>query len=474
MSFDFCGKSRGREKYTDYGKLVHGSMGGHQGMTETTEPSVRASKWYHWALMARRSLTVLERMPEVDPQRLGIFGISVGGSLVWYVAGTDDRVKATCAIYGCGWNTHPKSIYAEDPKRDDPSTVLWRKTMEPESYAPLVTRPLLFLDGTNDHHGKMDWAYTTLASMKAPWHAAFTPYYRHHVEEEQGRDLPLFMDACLRGGPAWPKTPELKITLDEAGVPQATLRSDASRTIKKVEIYYAVRNENPITRYWRPVSSSRNDQVWTAVLPISNPRDRLFAFANVQYASGICLSSKFQTVVPAELGPTKATDRPSLLIGDFSHGLDGFTTSSPGTDPNRFTPVMETVTGPDGIPGLHMLGRVIPWTTKLNDPEWQAPLGAKLSFLIQTSRTLEFDVVLIENDYTLDSVQYVHHVKLEKKAGWQEVVLSPDDFKTEKNRKGKKSQVLGNWRPFDSLEFGSKGGDHTDGVTFANIRWVVQ
>jgi hypothetical protein len=117
---------------------------------------------------------------------------------------------------------------------------------------------------------------------------------------------------------------------------------------------------------------------------------------------------------------------------------------------------------------------VIPWTTKLNDPRWQAPPGAKFGFLIQTPRTLEFDVVLIENDYTLDSVLYVHHVKLEKKAGWQEVVLSPEDFKTEKNRKGKKSQVLGNWRPFDSLEFGSKGGDRTDGVTFANIRWVVQ
>ena len=96
------------------------------------EPNLRASKWYHWVVLARRSLTVLERMPEVDPQRLGIFGISVGGSLVWYVAGTDDRVKATCAIYGCGWNTHPKSIYADDPDKDDPSTILWRKTMEPE------------------------------------------------------------------------------------------------------------------------------------------------------------------------------------------------------------------------------------------------------------------------------------------------------------------------------------------------------
>ena len=34
----------------------------------------------------------------------------------------------------------------------------------------------------------------------------------------------------------------------------------------------------------------------------SNPRDRLFAFANVLYDSGICLTSNFQAVVPAELG----------------------------------------------------------------------------------------------------------------------------------------------------------------------------
>jgi len=473
MTFDFCGKWADREKYTDYGKLETSAMGGHQGWLETTEPSVRASKWYHWALMARRSLTVLEGMPEVDPKRLGIFGISVGGSLVWYVAGVDERVKATCAIYGCGWNTHPKSIYAPDPKKDDPATILWRKTMEPEAYAPLITQPLLLLDASNDHHGKMDWAYQTLASVKAPWHVAFTPYYRHHIEEEQGVDLPLFMDACLRNGPAWPKTPDLKITLDQAGVPQATFRPDTTQTIKKVEIYYAVHNEDPINRYWRPAASNHVDQTWTAALPISNTHDRLFAFANVVYDSGLCLTSNFQVVVPADLGSAQATDQPSLLIGDFSHGFDGFTTSSPGTDPAKFTTVMETKTGADGITALHMLGRVTLWTTKLNDPKWKAPDKAKLSFLVQVSDKIDFDVVLIENDNSLDSVEYSHRVQLEKKAGWQEVVLSPEDFKSEKGHGVKAGTVLSSWKPFDTFQFGSKRGDRIEGVALANIRWVV-
>ena len=45
-------------------------------------PTARASSWYHWALVARRALTVLSYHPKVDRDRLGIFGVSVGGTLV--------------------------------------------------------------------------------------------------------------------------------------------------------------------------------------------------------------------------------------------------------------------------------------------------------------------------------------------------------------------------------------------------------
>ena len=156
-----------------------------------------------------------------------------------------------------------------------------------------------------------------------------------------------------------------------------------------------------------------------------------------------------------------------MVIGDFRHGVDGFATSSPSTDPNMFPKVMETVHGPQGVAGLHMLGRAILRTQKLNDPKWQAPRRAKLGFLIQVPRSMEFDVVLIDNEYTPGSRQYTHHLKLEKQVGWQEIVLTPDDFRTEKN------QILSHWQPFDALEFGSKHSDHADGVTFANIRWIV-
>ena len=49
-------------------------------------------------------MTLLSYHPKVDRERLGIFGVSVGGTLCWLVAATDERVKTSVPIYGCGYN----------------------------------------------------------------------------------------------------------------------------------------------------------------------------------------------------------------------------------------------------------------------------------------------------------------------------------------------------------------------------------
>ena len=80
------------------------------GQARTTEPSVRYSPWYHWALVSRRALTLLEQLPGVDRSRLGVFGVSMGAQLTWLVAGSDRRVKTAVPIYGCGWNTYAEVV----------------------------------------------------------------------------------------------------------------------------------------------------------------------------------------------------------------------------------------------------------------------------------------------------------------------------------------------------------------------------
>jgi uncharacterized protein len=62
-----------------------------------------------WRIMAleqvddiRNAITWLEVQPEVDPNRIGIWGTSNGGAHAPYVAGVDDRVKAAVGQVGYG------------------------------------------------------------------------------------------------------------------------------------------------------------------------------------------------------------------------------------------------------------------------------------------------------------------------------------------------------------------------------------
>ncbi len=52
---------------------------------------------------AIRGLDLLSSRPEVDPERLGVTGISGGGSQSWYIAAIDPRIKAVAPV--CGAST---------------------------------------------------------------------------------------------------------------------------------------------------------------------------------------------------------------------------------------------------------------------------------------------------------------------------------------------------------------------------------
>jgi fermentation-respiration switch protein FrsA (DUF1100 family) len=50
----------------------------------------------------RNAVTFLRQQPEVNPERLGLLGVSLGGANVSYAAGIEERVKATVSVCGIG------------------------------------------------------------------------------------------------------------------------------------------------------------------------------------------------------------------------------------------------------------------------------------------------------------------------------------------------------------------------------------
>ena len=162
VSFDFCGPWEKRTEFTQWGPLKHCNMATSEGGLQVT-PTPRASSWYHWTIAARRALTLLAQDPAVDRDRLGIFGISMGGTLTWMVAGSDDRVRAAVPIYGCGYN-HDRSKSVWGFGELSPNLSLWQAAVSSEAHAPYIRCPLLLLNATNDFHGWLDYCPAILQS----------------------------------------------------------------------------------------------------------------------------------------------------------------------------------------------------------------------------------------------------------------------------------------------------------------------
>jgi len=472
MSFNWGGQWPNRKRYTLWGKLVQGNH--RQSNHHLVDPSPRINSWYHWALVSRRALTYLEQQPEVDPNRIGAFGVSMGGNLMWYL-GMDRRLRAGCAVYCAGWNTYqhePKYALDAKPLHVRPQIRRWRASMAPQLYAPFVRFPMLYLSATNDHAGNMDRAYDTLAAMPAgvPRRQAFTPRYRHHIGPDQAHNLALWMDAWLKGSRQWPETPTTRVGLSADGVPILTAIPDGAQEVSRVEILYCLENPRAVSRHWRSAESTEKGQAWTAAMPVADVGKGLFAFANVHYKWGICLSSNLEAAIPAQLGKARATDRESLVIYNGSEGVDGWVVNSPGTDP--LPPVrvhIRPAEGPGGRRGFRVFPHSSALTYAVGDPKYRGPRGALLSFDVATTTGEEFIVSAHEGPFVPGAREYQAAVSVKGSDGWQTITLSAEQFK-----ETKKGSPLQAWSEITALELkrprGTTWNDRK--IVFARLRWV--
>lgn len=390
--------------------------------------SPRNNNWYLLTLGCRRGLTFLEQQPEVDPDRLGIYGHSMGGNLTVYVAGTDDRVKAAApSVGGSGFRTEPWPLLPQQ-KRQMPNgdAGLFQATIDFESYAPRITAPLLWLGSTNDFHGIMDDTYRTgdlIPHQQVRY--SFAPHLNHRFTPEFSVTRPLWMDQYLKKSFAFPNTPQSSLSLSTSdGVPEFTVTPDTSQPVQEVRILYAV-DPHPVARFWRSAPAERKGRGWTAKLPILSVAQPLFAFSNVYYpldaatpsapqdraTKTFAISSKLHTVTPkdVEQSGAKATDAPSLLIDDFAHGFqDWYLLSADNPHHWEFS------------------------TRKISDPKWRGPAGSRLTLDVQSENPNQLVIVMTDNffrSYRGKQQEFVAVVKLPGGAEWQTVSLEPLDFR---------------------------------------------
>jgi len=427
------------------------------------------NNWYLLTLGCRRGITFLEQQPEVDPQRLGIHGFSMGGNLTMYVAGTDARVKAAVpAVGGQGWRWEKHEFIggsaAQEQVKGDPE--VFARTLSFESYAPLIRCPVLHRSGTNDFHGWMDDVYRTNALIpNQPLRYAWSPHFNHRLTPEVAITMPLWLDHFLKGAPALPETPASTLTLQNAdGTPVLRVMPDKTLPAARCDIFYSF-DPDPRARFWRSAEVVREGESFTAKLPVAAGDVPLFAFANVFHTlpkpesfqlpgvpkevAEVCLSTQLHRATAAELSAAnvrRSPAAPNALIDDFAHGWRDWYMLNAGN--------------PD-----HWQN----WTRKITDPEWRGPDGARLALTPEVAQTNRLVFTVVENEwrsYRGPRRTFVCEKEITGQPGAQTITLAPADFQSTTD-----GAPLKSWSQIDLLGISAQSPEKRGNEPASFRRW---
>jgi Acetyl xylan esterase (AXE1) len=439
--------------------------------------SPKNCNWYLLTLGCRRGITFLEQQPEVDVQRIGIYGHSMGGNLTMYVAGTDARVKvAAPSCGGQGWREEPHAMLGgiSQIREVAGDRDLFTRTLGFQHYASLIQCPVLHLSGTNDFHGWMDDVYRTNERIKnQPLRYAFSPHLNHRFIPEVSVTRALWFDQFLKGGPKLPEMPKSEWKIKTAdGIPVMRVMPDkASLPVARVDIYYSI-DPDPRARFWRDAEAQKAGDVWEAKLRVLSTDQPLYAFANVYHTlpsseslphmpsiTELCLSTLLHSATAEELksAGVSSMDQASLVIDDFARGWH---------DWYRLNAEHKSLWQN--------------WTRKITDPKWRGPDGTRLVLTLLLPEQNRMSLVLNENEwrtYRGNKQVFVCDREISGKPEPQILMFELSDFK---DANGKSPR---NWQQMDQLgicahyeekERGTRPQPsqwHGDSPTFLRLEW---
>lgn len=154
IALDTCGCTPGGEN-ANRPRHEHGGPPGWNPFAELDRPVT--DQWvYHAVADVLLAHSLLRSLPEVDPERTGVTGISWGGYLTCIAAGVDPRFKFAAPVYGCGFLEDGSIMGDAIRLLPEDQRQTWRDLWEPSVYLPRAEMPILWVTGTNDFGFPLD------------------------------------------------------------------------------------------------------------------------------------------------------------------------------------------------------------------------------------------------------------------------------------------------------------------------------
>jgi len=303
--------------------------------------SPRNSNWFLLTVAARRAITFLEQQAEVDSERIGLSGYSMGG-MITALAAIDPRLKAVVPFVGGSGFKHvdfPGGIKGSSIRLHLRDVELYKTTMDASAYWPLVKCPVLFISSSNDFHSTFDRIYQSMALLKhSNWRVSTNIHQNHGPGPEQWVLLNQWFNQYLKGTEQnIPATPPSTFSLS-GDTATFTIKPEDRDRLVNTEIYFSY-DPNSRTRFWNRADAKQSNQSWSVQLPVHADLP-LYVFALCRYrlpqtvqlqhgeTSTFVLNSVEQSIVPetVDLDALAKLPKSRTVFEDFSNGIQDWST----------------------------------------------------------------------------------------------------------------------------------------------------
>jgi hypothetical protein len=244
---------------------------------------------YHAVADVILAHSLIRSFKEVDPDRVGLTGISWGGYLACITAGVDSRFRFVAPVYGCGFLGENSAWLAEFQKLGPEKSLKWLGTWDPSVYLTNAAIPMLWLNGTCDFAYPMDsWRKSTrLPQKQSALCLRVNMPHGHGGPGENPEEIHVFADALLCGGKALPIITGQTVTNNTL-----TVAYKSPVAIQKAELNYTTNSGGWQKRVWMTQPAQLHLQTCSASAVI--PDGATAFYINLTDARGLVASSEFR------------------------------------------------------------------------------------------------------------------------------------------------------------------------------------
>jgi cephalosporin-C deacetylase-like acetyl esterase len=270
-----------------------------------TQPDPSYNYLVHAVAAARNGITYLTQRPEVDPDRIGMIGLSWGGVLTLLTNGQDCRLKAAVDVFGagyiaegCTWEDRFGSMPLIDKDR-------WNNFIDPKNFLATQHAPILFITGTNDHCYYLPTFQKSYAQVNVEKNYWLIPNLRHRFLDSAEGPALTWLDQKLKRSLAAALFPQIKELpafqkdVDKIIIP---VRAFVNDKVKSARLYYTTGGPLQWTaKKWLEVTPYLEAGVYYFGLPARSLQPEVLYYVNVKDNQGGAASSLVKSLFKVKL-----------------------------------------------------------------------------------------------------------------------------------------------------------------------------